>query len=98
MIFFCNSKEKTRFNLNIFNFSSNDCMNWKMLTPVSTEAKQLTLMCQGRFTGDPANVFEVTAYRITNENTANEKFEEVKVNQVVEMNRNEILVILVDQV
>jgi len=57
---------------------STDCINWNMLTPPSDEAKELTQMCQGRFTGDPSNEFEVTQYHLTNEDTEEENVEEQK--------------------
>lgn len=50
-----------------------------MLTPASDEAKELTQLCQGRFTGDPAHEFEVTKYNISNEDTEEENIEEYKV-------------------
>lgn len=59
--------------------SSKDCINWNMLTPASDEAKELTQLCQGRFTGDPAHDFEVTKYNISNEDTEEENIEEYKV-------------------
>ncbi|CAF1273647.1 unnamed protein product [Adineta steineri] len=57
---------------------SKDCVNWNMLTPANDEAKDSTEVCQGRFTGDPSNDFEVTKYNITNEDTEDENIEEVK--------------------
>jgi hypothetical protein len=52
-----------------------------MLTPASDDAKELTQLCQGRFTGDPSHEFEVTKYNITNEDTEEENIEEYKVLQ-----------------
>lgn len=57
---------------------SKDCINWNMLTQPSDEAKELAVICQGRFTGDPSHDFEVTKYNITNEDTENENIEEYK--------------------
>jgi len=50
-----------------------------MLTPADDEAKELTQLCQGRFTGDPSHEFEVTKYNVTNEDTEEENIEENKV-------------------
>lgn len=50
------------------------------MTPASDEAKELTHMCQGRFTGEPGHETEVTKYSIANENTEDENVEEEKVN------------------
>jgi len=54
-----------------------------MLTPASDDAKELTQLCQGRFTGDPSHEFEVSKYTITHEDTEEENVEEYKV-----INRN----------
>ena len=50
-----------------------------MLTPATDEAKELALLCQGRFTGDPSNEFEVTKYQTVDEGTEDEAIEENKV-------------------
>jgi hypothetical protein len=50
-----------------------------MLSPASDEAKELSSICQGRFTGDPSHDFEVIKYNITNEGTEEENIEEEKV-------------------
>ena len=50
-----------------------------MLTPANEDAKELTQLCQGRFTGDPGHEFEVTKFTIVNENTDEESIEEQKV-------------------
>ena len=55
-----------------------------MLTPPSDEAKELTQTCQGRFTGDPSNEFEVTQYQVTNEDTEEENVEEQKVTSSID--------------
>lgn len=52
-----------------------------MLTPASDEAKDLSQLCQGRFTGDPSHEFEITKYNITNEDTEDENVEEYKVRE-----------------
>jgi len=57
---------------------SKDCINWNMLTPASDEAKELTELCQGRFTGDPSHEFEVSKYNIINEDTDEENIDEYK--------------------
>lgn len=57
---------------------SKDCINWNMLTPASDEAKDLSQLSQGRFTGDPSHEFEITKYNITNEDTEDENVEEYK--------------------
>ncbi|CAF1373499.1 unnamed protein product [Adineta ricciae] len=57
---------------------SKDCINWNMLNPPSKEAKELVDVCQGRFTGDPSNDFEVVKYEITDEDTEDENIEEIK--------------------
>ena len=49
-----------------------------MLTPASDEAKELTRLCQGRFTGDPSFEFEVMQYHTVNEDTDDENIEEFK--------------------
>lgn len=64
---------------------SKDCINWNMLISANDEAKELTEMCQGRFTGDPTHDFEITKYNITNEDTEEENIEEYKV--IVELNK-----------
>ena len=51
-----------------------------MLTQPSEDAKELTHIYSGRFTGDPSNVTEVTRYQILNEDTEEETAEEQKVN------------------
>ena len=61
--------------------SSKDCINWNMLTPATDEAKELALLCQGRFTGDPSNEFEVTKYQTVDEGTEDEAIEENKVDR-----------------
>ena len=66
---------------------STDCVNWNMLTSASDDAKELTQECQGRFTGDPSNEFEVTKYSITNEDTEEESVEE---NKVINKNRRKL--------
>ena len=50
-----------------------------MLNAADDEAKELSLLCQGRFTGDPSHEFEVTKYTIVNENTEDENVDENKV-------------------
>lgn len=50
-----------------------------MLTPASREAKELTRLCQGRFTGEPSHEIEVTKYFLLNEETEDEMMEEQKV-------------------
>jgi hypothetical protein len=58
---------------------SKDCIDWNMLTSPTAEAKELTPMCQGRFTGEPSNEFEVIQYQTTNEDTEDESIDEIKV-------------------
>jgi len=58
-----------------------------MITPASDEAKDLSQLCQGRFTGDPSHEFEITKYNITNEDTEDENIEEYK---VIEMGKKRI--------
>ena len=50
-----------------------------MLTPASDAAQELTVICQGRFTGDPSHEFEVTRYNIMDEDTESENTEAYKV-------------------
>lgn len=51
-----------------------------MLTPPSEDAKELTHIYSGRFTGDPSNETEVIRYQIVNEDTEEESTDEQKVN------------------
>ena len=55
-----------------------------MLNPADDDAKELSLLCTGRFTGDPSHEFEVTKYNIVNEGTEDENVEENKVGHRLE--------------
>lgn len=53
-----------------------------MSTPASDEAKELSQLYQGRFTGDPSHEFEIVKYNITSEDTEEENVEEYKVRKI----------------
>ena len=64
--------------------SSQDCLEWKILPHVDDGLKRKSSLLQGRFTGDPAYVFEHTiTHRVGEGESAQEQTTNVSVNRLL---------------